>query len=367
VLHHGWKFFDKIYYDFVDEVLEELIDRMEEAIAVGKGITTGDIPPEDAKRIITFWIIPPVLVSRADLLQGTTRLIYGNSCDITFMGLDDRNREVLFAINFHFEEGLPTNYWYVRRGEETLERRHMKLGEMLKDIPKKFNTLAEAGDNIIPILKDIRNERDPEHANSAYNVCFFYFSMGTNNGLSMTNYDEYSFMWEGINCGKKKHWNRSANGSKTWVKDAGQMYEPWPPIFLQLTLLPRVMWIKRIAGLLTGSQVFIQYTMRNYDKKGLADIEGWQRWMWEKGVPLPKGVFERRMPDLSLKNQDDWIYGYTYPEDTPRMTLDDLGITLEEARKGVLLDTTWESTEIPTSKNIISIGHGVDTKFLKEV
>jgi hypothetical protein len=127
------------------------------------------------------------------------------------------------------------------------------------------------------------------------------------------------------------------------------------------------MWIKRIAGLLTGSQVFIQYTMRNYDKKGLADIEGWQRWMWEKGVPLPKGVFERRMPDLSLKNQDDWIYGYTYPEDTPRMTLDDLGITLEEARKGVLLDTTWESTEIPTSKNIISIGHGVDTKFLKEV
>jgi hypothetical protein len=361
----GWDECMRVYDKVVNLTLDELIFRMEEAIDVIQGIKNGNISPEEARRMTTFWIMPPVLISRADLLQGSNRLVYGNSCDITFMGLSDFNKEVLFAINFHFEDGLPTNYWYVRPKDPLLDKRHMKLGIMFKDIPKNFPTLAEAGDNIIPILKDIRNEKDPTHAGSSYNICFFMETSGINNGVSMTNYDEYSFMWEGINCGNQSHWNKSANGSKSWFNDAIQLYEPWPPIFLQLTRLPRDMWIKRISGLLTDSRVYIQYLLADWD--AVVPVKAWQKRMWDEGIALPDAVFQRRMPDCSSKNEKDWTFRYTYPKDTPRMTLDNLGLSLDDVRKGVLLDWTWQSKGVPSGKHVVAIGHGRNIKYEKEV
>ncbi|MHA1378962.1 MAG: hypothetical protein ACTSRG_11320 [Candidatus Helarchaeota archaeon] len=120
-----WDDFVKIYDDFVEAILEELVLRMKEAIEISKKFSQGAL--KEPKKIISYWILPPVLIVRSDLIQGAIRLVYGNSADITFMGVSDFDKEIQFGINFHFENGLATNYWYIRPGDELLEKRHMKL------------------------------------------------------------------------------------------------------------------------------------------------------------------------------------------------------------------------------------------------
>ncbi|NVM56168.1 MAG: hypothetical protein HWN66_20900, partial [Candidatus Helarchaeota archaeon] len=251
VRKEGWEEFWVKYDDFVEATLEELVMRMEEAIALAKKIQEESV--KDPHKVVSFWILPPVLVVRADLQQGAIRLIYGNSADVSYMAAHDMDKEIQFVINFHFEQGLATNYWYIKPGDELLEKRHMKLGTKLKDIPKEIPDFHEAGNKILDILKDIRNEQDPEHANSAYNACIFLLSAGANNGALLSNYSEYSWMWEGINMHK---WSPPYAKKYDFLQplknaDTVQFYEPWPPIFYQLTRLPRPIWIKRISGLLT--------------------------------------------------------------------------------------------------------------------
>ncbi|MHA1378964.1 MAG: hypothetical protein ACTSRG_11330 [Candidatus Helarchaeota archaeon] len=171
LLNMGWEYFLDVYDEYVEATLDELVLRMEEAISVSKALISGKI--KEPEKIVSYWILPPVLVVRSDLQQGAIRLIYGNSADITFMGVSDFTKEILYAINFHFEEGLATNYWYISPGDELLEKRHMKLGTKMKDLPKEIPDFHKAASKVRDILLDVRNEQDPDHAHSAYNTCMF--------------------------------------------------------------------------------------------------------------------------------------------------------------------------------------------------
>lgn len=350
--HIDWAEFDRIYDDFAEACIDELVMRMEEAIEVSKKYAEGKLP--DAKKIITYWILPPVLAVRADLISGAIRLVYGNSADITFMGCSDFDKEVLFAINFHFEQGMADNYWVMRPGDELLDKRHMKLGTKLKDFPKEAPDFHSAGSKIRDILFDIRNERDPEHANAAYNVCLFLMSAGPNNGVCISNYDEYSFMWEGINSYKL---NEQCNTDV--LKDTIQFYEPWPPMFLQLTRLNREMWIKRIAGLLTGKQLYFQYILNPNLFKILPVKEVLEK-DWANGIPTPMQTIKHELADYK-----NYRFGYKVPEG-PRIHHEDFGLSLKEAMGGFLTDITWKSEPPFDRSNLISIGHGLNTKILKK-
>ncbi len=88
----GWSGFWDRYDEFVEVTLDELVMRMEEAIELAKKIQDGTIT--NPEKIVSFWILPPVLVVRADLQQGAIRLIYGNSADITFMCAHDFDKEI---------------------------------------------------------------------------------------------------------------------------------------------------------------------------------------------------------------------------------------------------------------------------------
>jgi hypothetical protein len=297
---------------------------------------------------------------RADMQQGAIRLIYGNSADITFMAAHDLDKEIQFAINFHFEQGLATNYWYIKPGDDLLEKRHMKLGTKLKDIPKEIPDFHEAGNKIRDILMDIRNEQDPEHANSAYNVCIFLLSAGTNNGALLSNYDEYAWMWEGINT---HNWGPSIPKKYEFLSplkkaDTAQFYEPWPPIFYQLTKLPEIFWIKRIAGLLTGSQLYFQYIMNLDGFNKSAPVKETMLEVWEEGAPSPQMVL----------NHEITPFGYTYPKvKGPRIAYEDLGLKQEDLLKGILTNITFDSNqETFTPENVVSIGHGLETQFMKK-
>ncbi|MFX1449418.1 MAG: hypothetical protein ACFFCM_01165 [Promethearchaeota archaeon] len=347
-----WQYFDSIYADFAEACLDELVLRMEEAIEVSKTYSEGKL--KDPKKTICYWILPPVLVVRADLIQGAIRLVYGNSADITFMGVSDFDKEVLFGINFHFENGLATNYWYMRPGDEFLDKRHMKLGTKLKDLPKEIPDFHEAGSKIRDILLDVRNIQDPDHAQSAYNVCLFLMSAGPNNGVFISNFDEYSFMWEGINSYKL---NEDCNTDI--LKDTVQFYEPWPPIFLQLTRLKRELWIKRIAGLLIDKQLYCQYVLN----KKLFDILPVKEVLekdWEEGVPTPAQTIAHELSDYK-----NWRFGYKLPEG-PRIHYEDFGLSFKDALGGFLTDITWQTEPPFTRDNLVSIGHGLNTKIIKK-
>ncbi len=358
----SWETFWEHYDDFVEATLDELILRMEEAIKISQELQKGTLKNPD--KIVSFWILPPVLVVRTDLQQGAIRLIYGNSADISFMAAHDHDKEIQFVINFHFEQGLATNYWYIRPGDELLEKRHMKLGTKLKDIPKEIPDFHEAADKVLDILKDIRNEQDPEHANSAYNTCIFLLSAGTNNGALLSNYSEYSWMWEGINMHKwapkfiKNHSKEYPYLEPLKNADTVQFYEPWPPIFYQLTKLPRPIWIKRIAGLLTNGQLFFQYIMnlKGFDK--VAPVKETILEMWEDGAPSPQMVL----------NHEIKPFGYEYKKvKGPRIYYWDFGLKEDDVLKGFLTNITFDTKQEKFDEsNLISIGHGLETKFVKK-
>lgn len=366
----GWEKFYALYDQFIDIIIDELAARAEEAVAVTKKIADKEITRKQADQILTYWVLPPVLVSKTSLIRDTSRIVYGNSADITFCGLSDYDREIKMAINFHFEEGFPTKHWFVKTGDPILEKRHMKLGYMLKNIPKYFPTLAEAGANILPVLRDIRNEKYPEHYNASYNTCLFALSGGVSNGMSPSNWHAFAHMWENIHCGNNvnnqnpKMWEKVGSG-QFW-NDALELYEPWPPIFLQLIKLSRKMWCERICGLLSNYQLFFHYILNieKIDALGMP-IKRYFKDKWEEGMPLPAAILQRTCPDLTGP-REKWRFGNSYPEDLPRLTLDDLGITFEEACTGVLTNITHQTKETEFSfSNVVAIGHGLDTKFIE--
>ena len=140
--------------------------------------------------------------------------------------------------------------------------------------------------------------------------------------------------------------------------DTVQFYEPWPPIFYQLTRLPRPIWIKRIAGLLTNSMMYFQYIMniKGFDK--VAPVKETMIEMWEKGAPSPEMIL----------NHEIKPYGYQYPKgDGNRIFYWDLGLKKADVLNGFLTDITFDKKyEKFDESNLVSIGHGLGTKFVRK-
>ncbi|MFX1296348.1 MAG: hypothetical protein ACFFD2_16035 [Promethearchaeota archaeon] len=80
---------------------------------------------------------------------------------------------------------------------------------------------------------------------------------------------------------------------------------------------------------------------------------------------MPKESLQAKMPVYN-KETGQWdTQGFEYPEGT-RMHYRDLGLTFEEAMSGVLFDIKNKSEiEKVTRDNIISLGHGLKTKYLR--
>ncbi|MHA1893232.1 MAG: hypothetical protein ACTSX4_01900, partial [Candidatus Helarchaeota archaeon] len=91
-------------------------------------------------KLFCYNMYPPTVCIKSDLLQGTNKLIYGNSIDQSFICIDDEaaGGEILFIENSHVEEGIPVDWWMVGPDDDLLERRHLKYGYKIRDFPKKF-------------------------------------------------------------------------------------------------------------------------------------------------------------------------------------------------------------------------------------
>ncbi|NVM00942.1 MAG: hypothetical protein HWN67_01280 [Candidatus Helarchaeota archaeon] len=351
----GWGYFDQEYTDtdlkFFQKIPEFLSDKFQRTVQTAKKCMDGKI--EDPEKVFTTWFFPPVLYVRSDLQMGTTKLIYGNSTDITFIIINDINYDIELLVNGHMEDGIPVDYWIIKRGDELFDRRHMKLGFKLREIPKKTKGFVKSGFRILDVLRDVRNERSPQWFDSAYSMCMVWASGATNMFLESSNYNSFAELWDGINAQKIYG-----------MPDMWFGLVPWPPILKMLFSMGRPELIIRLAGLLSHNRLFINayepkhmHFMKTVAPEGLKFLI---RNIKEIGIPTPRHSLGCNPPDLKNKKKfENEEFDFFYPSGTRIMPYE-WDITDEEVFSGIYTDITHETPSEPFygKEHIISMGIG---------
>ncbi|MHA1379507.1 MAG: hypothetical protein ACTSRG_14130 [Candidatus Helarchaeota archaeon] len=348
--------------EFTGEFISRFLDaRNYETVEFSKAVKEGRIAKDRLGQTVTYWGIPPVMSIRGDISSFSSKMIYGPSNDITFCAISDLTKEITFLFNIHTEEGLAEDYWYIFADDDLFNRRHMRLGYRLKEIPQKINGLGPAADKIRDIMMDIRNERTPQWRDSSYHICLFYLTGAATMGLELSSYNALASIWDGVNA-----------VNYYGMKEQLFAYEPWPPILNVMFGLERGMWTQKLTRMLTDNLLFINYmekeTIDFFKKHYYESYEYFMKlisYQIHQGIPLPIQTIECVPPKFNREKGIWETPNFQYPKENKIDLLGDLGLTFEEAIGGVLLDIDHTFRGKVTRENIISLGHGLKTKYLK--
>ncbi|MHA1893261.1 MAG: hypothetical protein ACTSX4_02045 [Candidatus Helarchaeota archaeon] len=356
----GWSVYDKTVGSLGPLVYDLMKVRLNESIGVCKSVIENKLP--NPEKTMVFMLHPPIVSTRTDLMQGTMKLLYGESLDCSFQIVNDNTQELFFIFNAHLEDGIPVDWWIVGTDDDIMERRHMKLGSKLRTIPKKAKNFTNAGIKTIELLGDIRNERTPQWAISPYIGSISWLTTAVNIIFEISSYESHGLFHDAVNA--KRLFGQS---------DFLAGFTPWPPLLRTMFMMARKNYILRAAGLFSNLQLFIitsHEESREWLKKNFPEFFriGFKE-QFDRGIPLPSQTIDVKIPPIkeTLKKVDFEGWDYQWPKGN-FIHLEDLGIsTVEEALDGVLLDITHHNppnTKV-TPKNIISRGMGKNTKFLK--
>jgi hypothetical protein len=355
----GFEYYDKAISAFPDRLYPALKKRLDETILTAKAVNDGKI--KDINKTCAYMLFPPVGALRADLQQGTMKLLYGESCDTTFVVINDYSEEVYFLLNAHSEGGIPVDWWYAGPEDGLLDRRHLKLGYKIRELPQKITSMVRIGQNLIDILRDVRNERAPEFGNSTYQIGMVHGSGVANIVCEASSWESWAQIWDGI-AAKREY----------GLPDYWYCYVPWPPLIDTLIGLGRSSFIKRLCALCTDNHLALQpieADTLSWVKERFPEVYDalvYQQWN-EIGVPTPQMTVNCNPPLLKRsatyrKEQFD----FNFPEGT-RLFAKDLNLPPEELMHGAYLDITIKTplqTKI-TPDSIISTGWGRKTRVLK--
>jgi len=297
---------------------------------------------------------------RSDLQAGATKLLYGESIDVSYVVLNDNLNEIAFVLNCHGESGIPVDWWFVGKNDELLERRHRKLGLKFKNLTKLKN-ITETGLRATDILKDIRNERTPQWSDSPYYVIVTWGLGVANAGLEISNFENIAFIHDGVNY---KKWG---------FPDAIFLFAPFPSILRMLFNLDRTGWTNKFAGLSTESKLYCQHMLEkaypmDWFMESFTDCyDMWVKNWTEDGIPFPSTSLGVKIPNMK-KEIDKGTNNFDYKMDSnQRIKLEDLDLTLDEALSGVYLDVDHNETPKKlTHDDIYSTNCGRDTCVLRE-
>ncbi len=351
---------------FEASMVKGIETRMNESFEISKAVEEGKISKERQKQSVCYWGYPPLLPIRMDMQSLSTTMIYGPSVDISFVCLSDTDREVFFIFNLHVEESVPQTeegLWFLLKSEnpEIFNRRHMKLGIRLADLGKKIKDNIEVARRIREILIDIRNERTPQWSKSAYYVAFYFMAGVSNSTLEFSSYNSLGIIWDGCN-GRERY----------GLDNPIYQYEPLPPILQMMFALERPLWLDRLTNALMGGLLYLNHverqTLEAIKKRDYGVYDIYMRyfsWKLHQGIPLPSQTVQAKTP-IYTKETGQWEkIGFEYPEG-PRIHHEDLGLSFDQMLDGVLLDLTHKSkVETVTRENIISLGHGLKTEYLR--
>lgn len=370
---HLWRTIKNLGYDYwnvginalkkKDAIYDFLKNRVGNSIETMQYITNKNV--ENQENIFCYFMYPPTVEIKSDLLQGTNKLIFGNSIDQSFICIDDEaaGGEVLFIENSHTEEGIPVDWWMVGPDDDLLDRRHLKYGYKLREFPKKFkNNLYKMGPAATDILKDIRNERTPQFGDAAYSVIMINMSGVINSIVEVSIYEEIVQIWDYINA---KKYYKTAN-------DWGA-YIPMPSLLNTFLKLKRPEWAIKMSSLLSRNNQVCQgledyiYNWISEELPEFINTNFNEHWK-DIGIPLPAHTLNI---DLELtrkcKYEPDQPFCFNYNSLKTFFTHEDLDIELDTARKGIYLDINHHTpinTEINNS-NIIATGIGLETKVIR--
>lgn len=337
-------------------IYPEIKERLDITISTAKAIIENAV--ENSSMLVSYMLFPPVVSIRSDLAQGTNRLFYGESADFTFVVINDIENEVFFMLNGHCEDGIPVDWWLVKPDDALLDRRHLKLGYKVRELPKKVKNLTDCGTRMIDILKDVRNERTPQWSASTYGTAMVYGMGMANLLLERSSWEAYASIWDGIST------------KKMGLPDYWYCYVPWPSLILTMMQLGRPAFTTRFCGIATGHMLYIQGLEKTAIKWLSTDFpEVWQNAVieqFERGLPLPTHTLDCELPNL----KDDRIYreskfDWNYKDTENFLKLSKLDISIDEALKGILTDITHESKGPYSKSNVFSIGMGMNTKAIK--
>jgi len=354
----GWDYLGKNIGSAINSINYDLVKiRLNEAIMTAKATMDGKIPNPEI--VIADTLFPPGGAIRADLQQGVMKLYYGDSTDCTYISIRDDTQEVCLMLNAHLEDGIPVDWWFIGSDDELLERRHIKLGYKLRDIPKKSKNLTEMGFKFIDILRDIRNERTPQWINSPYQTAAVWSTGAWNLGFEFSSYEGIAGLYDGVAAklyGFPDHW---------------YSYVPWPPLVQTAIYSGRKKFILFSVGLMAESRLYFQHLEEDWQDVTKTNFpEIWDVGIvqqWEKmGVPFPKQTLECVLPnykdDKTFRTEK---FEWHYPS-SPWITLDRLQMDLITALKGYYFDINHETdpeiADIPSK--IISNGIGRNTEII---
>jgi hypothetical protein len=358
--HYGWEHVARGFEVGTDFLGYEVFKyRLNEAIQTAKDVIEGKIA--NPEKTVAFTLFPPGGFIRADLQQGSMKLLYGDSVDISYVGVRDDTRETSFILNGHLENGIPVDWWMMNHDDEIFDRRHTKYGIKLRDIPKKFKGLEEAGWKIRDILLDIRNERTPQWTDSTYQVGLGYGSM-LHIAYEMSNYEGFGRIYDMISA--KRIYG---------MPDVGFTYIPMPQLIQMISFMQRPFFILRSMGLNTEHKFFTAFFedfVQEFFKRDFPEdwnmvfVDNWTK----KGIPWPIQTIGCELPNY----KDDKLYksnfdfAWKYPPGKS-IRLEDLDMTLEQAFQGIFydIDHTTEPESVNVKEKIISTGVGNKTMFRK--
>ncbi len=360
---HLWNINKYLGYEIILDMVKacpqyiypELKERLDSTIHTAKAIIEGKI--KDPLKIITYTLFPPVISIRGDLGQGSMKLLFGESIDTTFVTLNDvEDGEIFFILNGHSEDGIPVDWWVAGPDDELLERRHIKLGYKIRELPKKTKNLSLAGFKLIDILKDVRNERAPQFASSAYLVGMVWGTGMANVLAERSNWEAIANIWDGVN---PTHYN---------LPDYWFAFIPWPTLLKTLTMMSRSDFTLRLSGLTTGSQFSIgaiEEIGEKWMKENFPEI--WRVAFveqMEKGVPMPRHTVQCKLPDTKKKETyEKGLFEWSWP-DMDFLKMEEIGVTIDEMVRGIFLNIDHEFTGRPDPSKIISKGTGLKTQVI---
>ncbi len=362
---HIWKIFKEFGYEKLLSMVEaspeymypELKERLDQTINTAKATIEGKFP--DPSKIVSYFLFPPVISIRADLNQGTMKLLFGESMDVTFIVINDQTREIFFLLNCHAEDGIPVDWWLVHPSDDFLDRRHMRLGIKLRDIPKKMKNLDKVGKSLITLLKDVRNERTPQWSNSAYQAGVVWGSAMANILCERSSFEAFASLWDGLNY---KHYG---------LPDFWFAFIPWPPMIRNFILMGRRNFTLKFNGLSLQHQLYIQgleETAVSWLTENFPEV--WKTVFVdqiESGIPRPCDSLDVKLPDLSKKStyeKEDFAWKYPHG-DEKFIKLLDMGLSYEDIWKGILFNADHETTGIIDKSKMVSIGLGTKTRIVE--
>ncbi len=354
----GWADFHQFNIDSELGCYDFFETRFNEAIATSEDVLAEKV--KTPEKILSYIMVLPNVAIRADLLQGTSKLFAGESVDLTYIILKHDTQEVFGLLNGHLENGLPVDWWFVRPEDELLERRHMKIGYKLNEIPSRIKDLRKSSMRLIDVFKDIRNERTPQWATANYFVVNAYETFALNLLYEPSSYESICQGYDGWAA-------KTIHG----LPDFAFALIPWPDMINMFLYQGRSEFASKLASLATHGHLYIspfEEKNREMIMRTQPHIYGWyETEKIGKGVPYPVQTLHSRFPNLKKKKDPDHRFDCEYPPGG-WIQPSKLGLSKEDLAKGVYLDVTHDTpveAQI-NSSHIISIGIGRNTEFRGE-